>query len=685
MSYTQLAESVDNLGVQSAALTAQSLATQQASDAAKDTAQAAVITAQASATASEASAQASGAAAQVKVDAYKQILLADGGATNLGYLEGKTVSDKLKDFLCVSDFGATGGPSRPLSTKFATLAQAQAKYPHAVALTDEIDGVAIQAAINYAAAIAPITRRGSIDVHLTAPTIGYLISRTIKVPINVSVDAHNSELIPVGAIGNFIDGWMVLINSNDGINWIQEFPNLNRGEFTRATFNNKNGIVGIKGIGAASGYPTDKIKSIGMYQTYKKVGGYIDSIDLGSFEINQAAGSLPQVDLSTIGDAINIKMLHTAYPADANSLKISYGGTANIGTLINGVVELVRCNSITIQDWHCEEGGLIVDATSSTVVRNCELYRQARVPIELKSTGNTFSRYKFSMDNVVFADWINTPTVTKSLYDLKLHGSYDVDIKNCSRRATFNGSINHGYHTGIMLQLENGNPFTEFNKYSHLYSRNAHINVGQELGTGAECSVDDSTVGWFGLASVALANAADITNFNWREAAGTYFYRLALFADTDRLIGRLDSSPELSVATTVGGKGVMVDVNGLSGARQNSILRVYRGTAAGSYDMYVDLPLISGNDVYDDGLFANGYPWVARTAGAVDARNSGFRYMELKPLGSIFYGSTVPTVGVWKIADRIENTAPVAAGISGWVCTSGSAPLTLKSTGTIAA
>lgn len=683
MSYTQLAEAVDNLAVSTDNLTAQALVTQKASDAAKDTAEASAITAHQFADAAEVSAQASGAAAQVKVDAYKALLAAIGGASSIGFAEDKSVADKLKDFICVSDFGALGGVSRPLSSKYATLAAAQVKYPHAVALTDEIDGVAIQAAINYAAAIAPITRRGSVDVHLTAPALGYQISRSIKVPINVSIDAHNSELIPVGALANFTDGWMVLVNTNDGVNWIQDFPNLNRGEFTRATFVNKSGIVGIKAICAASGYPTDKIKSIGMYQTYKKVGGYIDSIDLGSFEINQAAGSLPQVDLSTIGDAITIKMIHTAFPADANSLKISYGGTADIGSLINGVVELVRCNSVTIHDWHCEEGGLIVDATSSTVVRNSELYRQARLPVELKSTGNAFSRYKISFDNVVFAEWINTPAVTKSLYDIKLHGSYDVDIKNCSRRATFNGSINHGYHTGIMLQLENGSPFTEFNKYSHIYSRDSHINVGQEIGNGASCTIDDNTIGWFGLASVALANAVDITNFNWRAAAGTYFYRLALFADTDRLIGRLDSSPELSVATTATGKGVMVDVNGLSGARQNSILRVYRGTAAGSYDKYVDIPLISGNDVYDDGLYANGYPWIARAAGTVDARNSGFRYMELKPVGSVFYGSAMPTVGVWKLADRVENTAPVPSGSVGWVCTT--APLTMKSTGTIAA
>lgn len=46
-------------------------------------------------------------------------------------------------------FGAVGdGSSHPLSGYFATLAAAQAIYPSAAALTDEIDGVAIQSAIN---------------------------------------------------------------------------------------------------------------------------------------------------------------------------------------------------------------------------------------------------------------------------------------------------------------------------------------------------------------------------------------------------------------------------------------------------------------------------------------------------------------------------------------------------------
>ena len=57
--------------------------------------------------------------------------------------------DRFAHVVNVKDFGAVfDGNSHPLSSYYPTLASAQAVYPHAVALTDEIDGVAMQAAIN---------------------------------------------------------------------------------------------------------------------------------------------------------------------------------------------------------------------------------------------------------------------------------------------------------------------------------------------------------------------------------------------------------------------------------------------------------------------------------------------------------------------------------------------------------
>lgn len=66
-----------------------------------------------------------------------------GGGGSLGY--------NPEDYGAIAD-----GSSHPLSEVYATLATAQVVYPHAVALTDQIDWAAFQAAMNAALATVPI-------------------------------------------------------------------------------------------------------------------------------------------------------------------------------------------------------------------------------------------------------------------------------------------------------------------------------------------------------------------------------------------------------------------------------------------------------------------------------------------------------------------------------------------------
>lgn len=61
----------------------------------------------------------------------------------------RTVQQKLDALLYPEDFGAIGdGASHPLSGLYGSLAAAQAIYPHATALTDEVDWCALQAALD---------------------------------------------------------------------------------------------------------------------------------------------------------------------------------------------------------------------------------------------------------------------------------------------------------------------------------------------------------------------------------------------------------------------------------------------------------------------------------------------------------------------------------------------------------
>lgn len=49
------------------------------------------------------------------------------------------------------------------------------------------------------------------------------------------------------------------------------------------------------------------------------------------------------------------------------------------------------------------------------------------------------------------------------------------------------------------------------------------------------------------------------------------------------------------------------------------------------------------------------------------------------------WGAAAPVTGTWRVGDKIRNTAPVAGGTEGWICTTAGTPGTWKTFGTISA
>jgi|GEM_PF-5752283 len=75
-------------------------------------------------------------------------------------------------------YGAIGdGTNHPLSERFDTLAEAQALYPHATALTDEIDWAAIQAALNTA-------KKDAVTTAIRVPRGDYVINQALRAEID---------------------------------------------------------------------------------------------------------------------------------------------------------------------------------------------------------------------------------------------------------------------------------------------------------------------------------------------------------------------------------------------------------------------------------------------------------------------------------------------------------------------
>lgn len=106
-------------------------------------------------------------------------------------------------------FGAIGdGANHPLSQRYSTLAAAQAIYPHATALTDEIDWCAIQAALNTVKAANTITKA------VRVPQGDYVINQALRAEID------DLQLRGLGAASISIEmdyfGLMVNRGSNGG-------------------------------------------------------------------------------------------------------------------------------------------------------------------------------------------------------------------------------------------------------------------------------------------------------------------------------------------------------------------------------------------------------------------------------------------------------------------------------------
>lgn len=143
----------------------------------------------------------------------REDVVADAGDANaVNFLQAgtgaivRTTQDKLRETVSVKDFGAIGdGAQHPLSERYATLGDAQAVYPFAVSLSQQIDCCAIQAALNASTKVHVPDGIYRVDKTLTAQSGTSLIGST---PENCRFrrDVAYGDTIMVGSVGGATTG-----------------------------------------------------------------------------------------------------------------------------------------------------------------------------------------------------------------------------------------------------------------------------------------------------------------------------------------------------------------------------------------------------------------------------------------------------------------------------------------------
>ncbi len=361
--------------------------------------------------------------------------------------------------------------------------------------------------------------------------------------------------------------------------------------------------------------------------------------------------------------------------------------SAKVRGIINGDVYFYQSNGV-VEDCYFEHG-VVSNMQSDMVVRSCHFWMRSEVtcgtdvgavPLQFLATPSGVAGASQVPSSLSLRDcaWnydavgsgsapgtvigLGGYTLTNPNFSIGTNVFGTMTVENCWRAAPYSNGRGWYQRLGITCGR------ADFDNYSHFASVSSRF-------TGSAAGGDrwhiEAKRGATLLTSATTANGLESASFDtgfkgsFKAATATYYYRVAILQDKIRRIGILGGL-EVSQAATNGATGAISLRLGFDIPGGGFIARVYRGTTSGSYDRYVDVPVIEAGWLYDSGVDIGGYPWITRTAGAADAVNAGLSGgLELGPrertAASDAYGHCIawsltgamPTVGGWRRGDEV--------------------------------
>jgi hypothetical protein len=383
------------------------------------------------------------------------------------------------------------------------------------------------------------------------------------------------------------------------------------------------------------------------------------------------------VNLPFTGDGILVSQCHVASdsvdesgnPARGRNVYFNFKNGACVDASINGDHLIRDSRAVSLRGLHMEFGRVHFDGSTAASLSDALFYKRetgtvddvAPIRIEIPSGTTSVRSPVISLSNIGFHYGAPFSNYTLPTNDIEILSggslpvaalvSFAMQHRVDASDVNFSESVAYGVSTNI----------PSFNTYSHMASVKSLWRNGTFI---VEGSLPGVTVFSGSEVSASLGPWRD-----WRIASGTYYYRIALLCDVPRCLGTL-ATAEVTASPTLGGNGVQLVPNSV--ARRPGMLRIYRGTSAGVYDSVVNVPLMSGARVQDNGEDIAGFAWESRTPGAADTvnagSNGGFQLLAgSEEAGSDAYGravalftaNTLPTTGSWRKGDRVDLQTPV--------------------------
>ena len=467
------------------------------------------------------------------------------------------------------------------------------------------------------------------------PPANVRFPRTIYFPLKVyhiEGNARDTVLRPkAGAV--YDDDVMFRVNVGTDGNWISAFPGPSSGIIGSFQLAN-DANIDIRGFEFGGSYKIEKITALDFNQICAASPQYADQItveDISNLRQRTSPQGWPDRKRATfssgfIGDGLRIKGVLSG-PGDASSnttaIAIYVSGCRGgvIEGSINGIVRVFHCGALTLIGGHFEAGGLIAEESNVTVSSTMFFNQKAngRVPVETVNTQAVNGEvYTLILDDVTFLaagalryreddpaeGWpVGVPPTSLRADVLRANGVALV-VRNCARSFSRDGSLSERGRMGIIVAGENG-LVSDWNSKSGALSQAGRIDVDGKV--RANITTESESISGF-LTAIGNDRFA-----RWNASSGAYHYACQVLHDTIRMLGHTIGATAVAMQV-VGEGGVLLLGTQVSGVTY----RFFRGSSAGSYDRYVDIPAVQLGFPYDFGDHLNGFPWLSREEGPVD-------------------------------------------------------------------
>ena len=521
------------------------------------------------------------------------------------------------------------------------------------------------------------------DLIAEYPTLGgtvvfnpntYIISKTINVPCYVSLD-FNFATISAGS-GTYTSNYMFLFNSTNGTNWIYAYPSQRR--FIKNARIEGNNIEDIKAFCLCDTHEIDNIEFLGLSNaiTNPAYPIYIDKIVYKNIHIRNVTSDNYQIDSRCGGENriienIDFGVFKTYGGTDPiNGIYISSSHGCNITNVINGSIYVQSSDLVVIKNWHCEYGNLTIFGNTKFRLTDSEIYVRDNtiIPILLKLGNDKNEANNNSnpgiIENTRFLYYKNISEYNFDTYEINIKDWAEELFLNNVYRQFETSNRSQVSCTGIML-YDGTNMIPCIYNNNEIYARKV-VKTHNNL---------------FTTAANILNNPSAASTITWNLSTGTYYYKAVNVGDDTRLIGATSNEKSISVSDLT--KGVSISIANDLG--NGNILRLYRGTSAGSYTAYVDIPNPKSSILYDNGYSVNGFKWITMAAGAVPTYTSlksiNYEYENIVGYGLSYPGSS--STGSWLQGDRIYRLNPGTGLDIGKVCTTAGTPGTWTSLGSL--